>query len=200
MKNQVLVLIMLIHVPVFSQDIIILKDKGEISARIVQEDKEYVQYMQEGSTGKILKQLSADQVKKVKYEKVNKTANLIEIVHDSLENEYFLNDVISHLIESGYIIEEFDNKYFTVSTQYVNNDRLTVEIKDNKAAFRCFQMGREDEVYPNVTATLAYGQKPKPGEHTGTPGTTAFKKLDIFCRSYLKDGKSTMEYKTRSVE
>lgn len=200
MKNQFLILIMLIPVRIFSQDMILLKDKSEISVRVVQEEKDYVQFMQNSNNVRTLKQLSTDEVKKVKYEKINNSINVIEIIHDSLNNEYLLNEVISHLIESGYIIEEFDNKYYTVSTQYVNNDRLTVEIKDNKAAFRCFQLGREDEIYPHVTATLAYGQKPKPGEKIGAPGSTAFRKLDIVCRSFLKDGKSTMEYKTEPVD
>ena len=56
----------------------------------------------------------------------------------------------------GYIIDEFDNKYYTVITQYDQNDRITVEIEDNKAFFRCFHLDIEDEVVPHVTAVITY--------------------------------------------
>ena len=188
--------IMLISGLSFAQDEIELRDKSLITGRVIQEDKNQVIYLSRDEKGARVHALSADQVKKIRYEKIPGSFNLIEIEHDSLQNQFLLNDIINHLIVSGYVIEEFDNKYYTVSTQYENDDRFTVEIIENKANFRCFHLETEDEVYPHVNATIAYGKKPKPGEKLGLPGSTAFKKLDAVCRSYLKNGNGELTYKS----
>lgn len=191
---------MLVYTLSFSQDEIELRDKSTLSARIIQEDKEKVVYLTRGENGAVVHTLPADQVRKIRYEKIPGSVNVIEIEHDSLENEFLLNDIINHLIVSGYIIEEFDNKYYTVSTQYENDDRFSVEIIKNKANFRCFHQSIEDELYPHLNATVAYGKKPKPGEKTGFPGSPAFKKLDAVCRSYLKDGNGELRYRSEPVD
>lgn len=187
---------MLIYGISFSQDEIELKDKSTIAGRVIQEDKSQVVYLQRDENGINVLAIPSDQVRKVRYEKLPGSVNLIEIEHDSLQNEFLLNDVINHLIISGYIIEEFDNKYYSVSTQYENDDRFTVEIIGNQANFRCFHLETENEIYPHVNATVAYGKKPKPGEKRGLPGSTAFKKLDAVCRSYLLNGYCALKYKS----
>jgi hypothetical protein len=78
---------------VYAQDMIVLKDKSTISVRIVQEDKESVVFILQDDPEKKINELAKDEVKKVKYEKKPNATNLIQIEHDSLVNEYFLNDV-----------------------------------------------------------------------------------------------------------
>jgi len=180
-----------------AQDIIVLKDNSTISVRIVQEDKESVVFLLQNDSAKEIQQLGKGEVKKTKYEKIPKSVNVIIIDHDSLSKEHLLNDVINHLIVSGYIIESFDNKYYTVITQYVSDERLSVEVVDNKAFFRCFRLEEEVSlVYPHASAKVTWGKKPKPGERRGTAGNTVFKHLDKVARSYLINGKGTLEYKT----
>ena len=200
MKNLILCLLIFIPEWVYPQDMIILKDKSTINARVVEEDKGSVLYITQDGDKKILKQIPIEEVKKIKYEKVPRSVNVIEIVHESLRNEFLLNDIINHLIMKGYVIDEFDNKYYTVITQYDQNDRITVEIEDNKAFFRCFHLDIEDEVVPHVTAVITYEKKPKPGEKIGYFSGPTFKKLDALCRSYLKDGHEEMIYKSEYVE
>ena len=200
MKNLLLFLFILIPGWAYAQDLIEMKDNTTLNARVVLEDKEWVTYITKDENTRSVTRVSTKDVKKIKYEKIPKSVNMIEITHDSLENEYLLNDIMNHLIVSGYIIEEFDNKYYSVSTQYDQNDRLTVEITGNKAAFRCFHLDVEDEVYPHATAVVAWGKKPKPGEKTGAPGSIAFKKIDALSRSYLKEGNGELTYKTEIVE
>jgi hypothetical protein len=184
---------------VLAQDVIVLKDKSTISARVVQEDKELVLYILQDDNDKKVQELAKDGIKKVKYEKKPASTNLIKIVHDSLVNEFLLNDIINQFIEAGYMIESFDNKYYTVSTNSVKEERFTAEIVDNTANFRCFYFPQETEDYPpNAAARVVWGIKPEPGEKTGSSGSPTFKKLDAFCRSYLRNGKCTMEYKTES--
>ena len=197
MKGLYLLICILMPLMVFSQDMIVLKDKSTISARIVQEDKESVMFIVEDDPDKKVIQLVKDEVKKVKYEKKRGSTNLIQIVHDSLVNEYLLNDIINQFIEAGFMIESFDNKYYTVSTNSVNEERFTAEIVGNTANFRCFFFPPESEDYPpNAAARVVWGIKPEPGEKVGIPGSTAFKKLDAFCRAYLKNEKCVMVYKT----
>ena len=186
---------MLIPLMVCGQDMIVLKDKSTISVRVVQEDKEFVEYILGDDPDKKVNKLVKGEFKKVKYEKKPSSTNLIKIVHDSLVNEYFLNDVINQFIVAGYMIESFDNKYYTVSTNSINEERFTAEIVENTANFRCFYFPPESEDYPpNASARVVWGIKPEPGEKIGTQCSAAFKKLDAFCRSYLKNGKSSMEY------
>jgi hypothetical protein len=181
----------------YAQDMIVLKDNSTISVRIVQEDKESVVFLPQNDTTTVIQQLSKDKVKKTKYEKIRKSVNVIVIVHDSLSKEHLLIDVINHLIVSGYIIESFDNKYYTVITEYVSKERVSAEIVDNKAFFRCFYLEEEvNLVYPHASGVVAWGKKPKPGEKRGSPGSSAFKHLDKVVRSYLMDGKGILEYKT----
>lgn len=199
-KFQMLLLMVGMPLWLCAQDLLELKDKNIINARIIQEDKESVVYIMPDDPGRSVKRIPAEAVKKIKYEKVPKSVNVIEILHDSLENEYLLNDIINHLIVSGYVIDEFDNRYYTVSTEYDQNDRMTVEINSNKASFRCFHLDENEEIYPHVRATITWGKKPKPGEKRSHPGSMAFKKLDAVSRSYLKDGKGTLTYKTEETE
>jgi hypothetical protein len=113
----------------------------------------------------------------------------------------YLNDVINHFIESGYMIESFDNKYYTVSTPLVKEERFTAEIVGNTANFRCFYFPPNSDDYPpNAAARVVWGIKPEPGEKMGTPGSSAFKKLDALCRVYLRNGKSVMVYATEAAE
>ena len=201
MKRLYLLAFMLMPLMVYAQDMIVLKDKSTISVRIVQEDKESVVFILQDDPEKKINELAKDDFKKVKYEKKPNATNLIQIEHDSLVNEYFLNDVINQFIEAGYMIESFDNKYYTVSTNSVNEERFTAEIVENKAKFRCFFFPQESEDYPpNAAARVVWGIKPEPGEKTGTPGSATFKKLDAFCRAYLKNGKCVMEYRSEPVE
>ncbi len=197
MKGLYLLTCMLMPLMVWAQDMIVLQDKSTISVRIVQEDKESVEYILQDDPDKKVNKLTKGEFKKVKYEKKPSSTNLIKIVHDSLVNEYFLNDVINQFIEAGYMIESFDNKYYTVSTNSVNEERFTAEIVKNTANFRCFYLPQETEDYPpNAAARVVWGIKPEPGEQVGTQGSAAFKKLDAFCRAYLKNGKCFMEYIT----
>ena len=199
MKRLYFLSLLLMPLMICAQDLIVLKDKSTISVRIVEEDKESVMYILQDDPEKIVKELAKDEFKKVKYEKKPASTNLIRIVHDSLVNEFFLNDIINQFIEAGYMIESFDNKYYTVSTNSVNEERFTAEIVENTANFRCFFFPQETEDYPpNAAASVVWGIKPEPGEKTGTSGTSAFKKLDAFCRAYLKNGECVMEYKTES--
>ena len=188
----------------FAQDMIILKDNSIISARIVKEDKKSVVFLFQNDSTKAIQQLSKGEVKKTKYEKIPNSVNVIEIVHDSLSKEHLLNDVINHLIVSGYLIESFDNKYFSVITQYVSDERLSAEIIDNKAFFRCFHLEMEENnklVYPHASANVvSLGEKREPGERRGNPGNISFKHLDKVARSYLMNGKGTLEYKTEIEE
>jgi hypothetical protein len=184
---------------VSAQDLIVLKDKSTISVRVVEEEKESVWYILQDDPEKKVKELPKDEFKKVKYEKRPASTNLIKIVHDSLVNEFYLNDIINQFIEAGYIIESFDNKYYTVSTNSVKKERFTAEIVENTANFRCFYFPQDTEDFPpNAAAGVVWGVKPEPGEKIGTSGSSTFKKLDAFCRSYLKNGKCVMEYKTDS--
>lgn len=201
MKRLYLLAFMLMPLMVYAQDMIVLKDKSTISVRVVQEDRESVVFILQDDPEKKINELAKDEVKKVKYEKKPNAINLIQIEHDSLINEYFLNDVINQFIEAGYMIESFDNKYYTVSTNSVNEERFTAEIVENKAKFRCFFFPQESEDYPpNAAARVVWGIKPEPGEKTGTPGSAAFKKLDAFCRAYLKNRKCVMEYRSEPAE
>ena len=138
MKRIYLLICLLIPVMVLAQDVIVMKDKSTISARVVQEDKELVLYILQDDNDKKVQELAKDGIKKVKYEKKPASTNLIKIVHDSLVNEFLLNDIINQFIEAGYMIESFDNKYYTVSTNSVKEERFTAEIVDNTANFRCF--------------------------------------------------------------
>lgn len=197
MKRLYLFTCMLIPLMVCGQDMIVLNDKNTISVRVVKEDKESVEYILQGDPDKKVNKLTKGEFKKVKYEKRPNSTNLIKIVHDSLVNEFFLNDVINQFIEAGYMIESFDNKYYTVSTNTVNQERFTAEIVGNTANFRCFYFPPESEDYPpNAAARVVWGIKPEPGEKVGTQGSAAFKKLDAFCRAYLKNGRCSMEYST----
>jgi len=198
MKRLYLFTCMLIPLMVCGQDMIVLKDKSTISVRVVQEDKESVEYILQDDPDKKVNKLTKGEFKKVKYEKKPGTTNLIKIVHDSLVNEFFLNDIINQFIEAGYMIESFDNKYYTVSTNSVNEERFTAEIVENTANFRCFYFPPENEDYPPnaASARVIWGIKPEEGEKVGTQGSPAFKKLDAFCRAYLKNGKCFMEYST----
>jgi len=199
MKRLLLLTFLFVPLMVYPQDVIILKDKSTISVRVVQEDKESVLYIQQDDPEKKVKELSKDEIRKVKYEKKPASTNLIKVVHDSLVNEFLLNDIINQFIEAGYIIESFDNKYYTVSTNSVKEERFTAEIVENTANFRCFYFPQETEDYPpNAAARVVWGIKPEPGEKTGTSGSSTFKKLDAFCRAYLKNEKCIMEYITES--
>lgn len=199
MKRLYFLACMLIPFVVSAQDMIVLKDKSTISVRIVHDDKESVEYILQDDPVKNINTLIKGEFKKVKYEKKPSSTNLIRIVNDSLVNEFFLNDIINQFIEAGYMIESFDNKYFTVSTNSVNEERFTAEIVENTANFRCFYFPQETGDYPpNAAARVVWGIKPEPGEKVGTSGSAAFKKLDAFCRAYLKNGKCVMEYKTES--
>ena len=199
MKILYLLICLLVPLMVYPQDMIVLKDKSTISVRVVQEDKESVLYIPQDDPEKKVKELTKGEFKKVKYEKKPAATNLIKVVHDSLVNEFYLNDIINQFIEAGYMIESFDNKYYTVSTNSVKEERFTAEIVDNTANFRCFYFPQETEEYPpNAAARVVWGIKPEPGEKTGTSGSSAFKKLDAFCRAYLKNGKCVMEYLTES--
>ena len=199
MKKIYLLTCLLMPLLVFAQDQIILKDKSTISVRVVEEDKKSVLYIRQDDPQKKVQEMSADEYRKVKYEKKPATTNLIKITHDSLVNEFLLNDIINQFIEAGYIIESFDNKYYTVSTNSVKEERFTAEIVGNTANFRCFYFPQETEDYPpNAAGRVVWGIKPEPGEKTGTSGSTAFKKLDAFCRAYLKNEKCVMEYTTES--
>lgn len=201
MKNILLFVFLFIPVWIFGQDLIELKDKTIISARIVQEDKESVVYLIETGSDKLIKQIDQKEVKKTKYEKIPKGVNVIVVVHDSLSNEHLLTDVINHLIVSSYPIESFDNKYLTVSTEYESKERITAEIIDESVFFRCFYLHEEVSiVYPHNSAKVSWGKKPKPGEKRGIPGTLTFKHLDKVARSYLKDGNGTLEYKSEIEE
>lgn len=194
MKNLIGFLILMCPGWVQAQDIIIFKNKEELSARVVHEDREFIEYLEGHGNKRTLKRIPSKEVKKVRYQKIDGKVNAIQVVHDSLSNEYFLNDVINHIIVTGYTIDKFDNNYYTVSTQYVNNDRITVRIKDRVAVFRSFQKEDEEEVYPHARATVTWDVKPEPGEKKGFPGTTAFDKMDDLCRTYLKNGHAVMHY------
>jgi hypothetical protein len=198
--QHLLVLLILIPLRIFGQDMIILKDKTSISARVVQEDKQSVIYVLEENSVKSIKQINKDEIKKVKYQKTSKSVNIITIEHDSLTNEHLLNDVINHLIVSGYMIEEFDNKYYTVVTPWASNKRITVEVKGNKAIFRCFHREGDKSVYPHATAKVTWGIKPEPSEKRGGPGSSAFKDLEALCRLYLKNGHGTLGYDSEYIE
>ena len=200
MKRFFLPLILLFPVYVIGQDIILLKDKTTIPARVVQEDKETVTYLIQENDSRTLQEIEKNNVKKVKYEKLPKTVNVIIIQHDILSNEHLLNDLINHLILSGYTIEEFDNDYYTVSTPWQSNKRLNAQIVENEAFFRCFHREGDKSVYPNANAKVTWGVKPKPDEKRGGPGSSAFKDLNIMLRSYLKNGMAAMRFHTEYIE
>jgi hypothetical protein len=183
-----------------AQDMILLKDKSTISVRVIQEDKESVTYILQDNSNRLIKQIEGSKVKKVKYERIPKSVNVIIIQHDSLSNELLLNDLIGHLIVSGYTIEEFDNDYYTVSTPWKSNKRLNAQIVENEAFFRCFHREGDDAIYPHATAKVTFGIEPKPDEKRGAAGSTAFKDLDEFCRTYLKNGEATLRYYSEYIE
>jgi len=199
-KPFLLLLIIFFPLRIFGQDMIILKDKSTISARVVQEDKQSVTYILQNNSTKSIEQLSKDKIKKVKYEKIPKSVNMIIIEHDSLSKEYLLNDVIHHMIVSGFMIEEFDNKYYTVCTQWVSDERITAKIVDNRAIFRCFQREGKEFEYPYANSEITWGKKPEPSEKRGTSGSSAFKNLNELCRLYLMNGKGTLEYQSEYIE
>ena len=51
---------------------------------------------------KKVNELSMDEVRKVKYEKKPASTNLIKIMHDSLVNEFLLNDIINYSFHTRY--------------------------------------------------------------------------------------------------
>jgi hypothetical protein len=181
---------------------IILKDKTTISARVVQEDKQTVTFLvQKGETREVA-QLDKSKVKKVKYEKIPKSVNVIIIQHEVISNEHLLNDLINHMIMSGYTIEDFNNDYFTVSTAWENNERITAQIIENEAFFRCFYREEDESEYPQTSSSskITWGVKPKPGEKRGSQGGPSFKDLNDLCRSYLNNGMTTLKYHTEHIQ
>jgi hypothetical protein len=200
MKRFILLLIILLPVNVAGQDMILLKDKTTISARVVEEDKETVTYLIQENGTRTLEQLDKGKVKKVKYEKTPKSVNVIIIQHEALSNEHLLNDLINHMIMSGYTIEEFDNDYYTVSTPWISNKRINAQIVEHEAFLRCFHRESDKSVYPNANAKVTWGIKPKPDEKRGSPGSSAFKDLNALCRSYLKNGMATIKYRTEDIQ
>jgi len=200
MKRLLLLLVFLFPFGVHGQDMIILKDNTTISARVAEEDKEAVTYVIKENSSRSVEQLERDKVKKVKYEKTPKSVNVIIIQHDVLNKEYLLNDLINHMIMSGYTIEEFDNNYYTVSTPWESNKRINAQIIENEAFFRCFQRKDEESAYPTPSNKITWGVKPEPDEKRGGPGSSAFRDLNELCRSYLKNGMATIRYHTEYIE
>jgi len=201
MSRAVLLFMILLPVHVHAQDMIILKDKTTISARVVQEDKQTVKYVIQDNSSRSVEQLESSKVKKVKYEKVSKSVNVIIIQHDVINNEHLLNDLINHMIMSGYTIEEFNNDYYTVSTPWQNNKRVTAQIIENEAFFRCFYRDEDKSAYPHISSSkVTWGVKPKPGEKRGSQGGPAFKDLDELCRLYLSNGMTALRYHSEYIE
>lgn len=202
MSRSLLLFIVLLPVYGIAQDMIILKDKTTISARVVQEDKQSVTYVLENNSTRSVEQLEKSEIKKVKYEKVPRSVNVIIIQHDVINNEHLLNDLINHMIMSGYTIEEFNNDYYTVSTPWQNNKRVTAQIIENEAFFRCFYRDEDKSEYPQSSSSskITWGVKPKPGEKRGSQGGPSFKDLDELCRLYLNNGITTLRYHAEYIE
>lgn len=202
MLRSFLLLIFLLPVNTTAQDMIILKDNTTISARVVQEDKQTVTYVFQDNSTKSVEQLEKSKIKKVKYEKVPRSVNVIILQHDVINNEHLLNDLINHMIMSGYTIEEFNNDYYTVSTAWRNNERITAQIIENEAFFRCFYLDEDKSEYPKTSSSskITWGVKPKPGEKRGSHGGQVFKDLNELCRLYLRNGIATLRYHTEYIQ
>lgn len=206
MKFSALFILLIFHLNAFSQDEIMTADSQSLSVRIVGEEKKSVSFYLLNDPDKTIQSLEKKKIDKIKYEKPQKTENIIVITDDSRSDRELFSYVVSYLIESGYEIDVFDMEHSTVSVFSASGFRISAEVKNNQVRFSCYV--REKTVSSSTSQTRGHiirftppdeeekKDEKYPGEKRMTADTKEFSALDEICRKYLLTNKGSLEYST----
>lgn len=195
MNRLILAIFIFTSIGLKGQDLITTKDGRTFQTRILKTEKKIIYYNLFDDSDRELRSLDKRDIKKIKYEKRPKLTNGILVKDDSLSGEDLMTHIFRYLLQSGYEIEDFNNKNLLVNTKYLDDHRITVEITEDEALFVFYYKFTTEFTYNNPTNDhFVFGKQENPGEYQGDTSNGPFKEMDALCRSYLMTSKGTLEY------